>query len=217
MAQGIYSFNVSIGGLSSSSSVVRTSDSALTYEITLPVAHALSSWVKTDADTAAGNLTAGHGLSTGTFDVYWDGGQRYGVTCTITTNAVALDGGTGTDFPASANATVRMAPIVADATTPIDGDNVEIAFIKLLYSTDPDTAVDDSERGYALFEDAAGDDILELDTTDGLTAQKTLIYDITGGDTNVFTGDPIATVTASQSSTTESPKLLIAVIQDATP
>jgi hypothetical protein len=217
MAQGTYSFNVSIGGLSSSSSVVRTADNASTYEITLPVAHALSAWVKTDADTAAGNLASGHGLATGTFDVYWDGGQRYGVTCTITTNAVALDGGTGTDFPATANATVRMAPIVVDAACNIDGDNVDIAFVKLLYSTDPDTAVDDGERCIATFEDAAGDDILLLDTADGLTAQKTLIYDITGGDTNVFTGDPITTVTASQSSTTEAATLLIAVLQDATP
>lgn len=211
MAVGIFSQNVSIGGLSSSKAVTRTADHANPYEVTLPVAHALSSWVKTDADTAAGNLASGHGLSTGTFDIYWDGGARYDVSCTITTNAVALDGGSGTDFPASANATVRMSPRT-QINTAIDGDAIKLAFIKLQYTDE-----NSEERGRLLFEDAAGDDIADLDTSDGIDANYTVIYDVEGGDTNPFTGDPITVCHASHSGTAAAATLLIATLEDSTP
>lgn len=211
MASASYSFNALIAGYSASKSVVRTGDHPNAYEVPLPVAHALSSWVKTDADTAAGNLAAGHGLSTGVFDIYWDGGQRYGVDCTITTNAVALDGGAGTDFPASANATVRMSPRTT-INTQIDGDAIQIAFVKLVYADE-----ESDERGRLLFEDAAGDDIFDCDTTDGLDANQALIYDVAGGDANPFTGDLITVCTASQSGTAAGCTAIIAVLEDATP
>lgn len=216
MASATYNFAASVGGLTVSKSVVRTADHANPYEVTLPVAHALSNWVKTDADTAAGDLTAGHGLTTGTYDIYWDGGQRYGVVCTITTNAVALDGGSGTDFPASADATVRMSPQTV-INTAIDGDAVAIGFIELLYAS---TAT--GERGRLLFEDAAGDDIADLDTTDGIVAswpgtESAKIFDVTGGDTNPFTGDPITVCHASQSSVSLTATLKIATLEDSTP
>lgn len=211
MAIGNYTFNINIGGYSSSKNVTREADHPNPYQVTLPVAHALSSWVKTDADTAAGNLTAGHGLATGTFDIYWDGGQRYDVTCTITTNAVALDGGAGTDFPASANATVRMSPRT-QINTAIDGDAIKIAFVLLAYADE-----ESEERGRILFEDAAGDDILDLDTAEGLDANQTLIYDVEGGDANPFTGDPITVAHASHSGTEEAATLTIVTLEDSTP
>lgn len=216
MAAATYTQSVSIGGLSSSKSVVRTADHPNPYEVTLPLAKALSSWVKTDADTAAGNLASGHGLSTGTFDIYWDGGARYDVPCTITTNAVALDGGSGTDFPASADATVRMCPRT-EINTAIDGDAIEIAFIELAY---PSSAAD--ERGRLLFEDAAGDDIADLKEADGIVAswpghELPKVMDVEGGDTNPFTGDPITNCYASHSSVTLQPTLKIATLEDSTP
>jgi hypothetical protein len=64
-------------------------------DITLPAAKAVTAWVKTDANTAAGNLPAGHGFTDGKFDVYWTGGKRYGMDATIVTNALTLDGGAG--------------------------------------------------------------------------------------------------------------------------
>jgi hypothetical protein len=211
MAIGTYAFTVSIGGYLSSKSVIREADHPNPYQVTLPPAHALSSWVKTDADTAAGNLTAGHGLSTGTFDIYWDGGQRYDVPCTITTNAVALDGGTGTDFPATSDTTVRMSPQTV-INTAIDGDAIRLAFLKLFYADE-----DDTERGRLLFEDAVGDDIADIDTADGLLSNRTLIYDVTGGDTNPFTGDPITVCHASQSRAGTSATLQIVTLEDSTP
>lgn len=211
MAQAVYSVNISIGGLAASKSVVRTADHPNPYEVTLPVAQLLTSWVKTDADTAAGDLASGHGLATGVYDVYWDGGQRYGVTCTITVNAVALDGGTGTDFPATATATVRISKETV-INTAIDGDAIEIAFIKLGYSDEAATG-----RGRLLFEDATGDDIADLDTSDGINANVINVYDIEGGETNPFTGDPIVSCKASHSNTTLAATLLISSLEDSTP
>lgn len=89
----------------------------------VPAAKAVSAWVKTDANTAAGNLPAGHGFSTGKFDVFWTGGKRYGVDGTVAVNALSLDGGAGDDFPASADETVVACPQTALDLT-FDGDNL---------------------------------------------------------------------------------------------
>ena len=56
-----YSQSISLGGISIQKAINRTGDHANSYEITLPKAYAISSWVKTDGDTAAGNLPSGHG------------------------------------------------------------------------------------------------------------------------------------------------------------
>jgi len=208
MPTGNLSISLDAGGVSIQKSMQRTGDGTIGVEPTLALAHALSSWVKTDADTAAGNLTGGHGLATGTFDIYWTGGARYGVVCTITTNAVALEGGTGTDFPATANATVVLAPQTV-VNVAIDGDRLEVLGIKLTYAANEASA----NRCRILFEDAAGDDILSL----AMTADKPLIWDIDAGANNPFTGDPITTATISQESTSQTATLKICGIVDATP
>jgi hypothetical protein len=204
---------VSIGGYSSNKAVARTADHPNPYEVSIPAAFPLSSWVKTDADTAAGNLTAGHGQTTGVFDVYWTGGQRYAVNCTITTNAVALDGGSGTDFPATSDSTVRICKQVV-INTAIDGDAIKLAFVKLGYSDD---VASTAARGRLLFEDAAADDIADLDTADGINANVTNIYDIEGGDTNPFTGDVIVSCKATHSNVDEACTLTIVTLEDSTP
>lgn len=212
MATAAYNLSITVAGYTSQKAVTRTGDHPNSYEVTLPVAKLLTAWVKTDADTAAGNLAASHGLTTGTYDVYWTGGARYGVVCTITVNAVALEGGTGTDFPATATATVRISKQL-QINTAIDGDAIEIAFIKLGY-VDPAeiTAV-----GRLLFEDAVGDDIADLKAANGIVANRTNIYDIEGGDTNPFTGDPITVCRASHDNTAAAATLTIATLEDSTP
>jgi hypothetical protein len=211
MPQAIYGFSITVAGLSASKQVTRTADHPNPYQVELAAAKPLTSWVKTDANTAAGNLPAGHGYANGKFDVYWDGGQRYDVDGTITTNALALDGGSGTDFPASADATVRVCRQVP-INTAIDGDAVKIGFIKLGYT---DTAA--VARGRLLFEDAAGDDIADLDTVDGINANTAKIFDIEGGDTNPLTGDPIVSCKASHSNVSAAATLEIGTLEDATP
>lgn len=62
---------------------------------------------RTNATQGTITLDGGHGLSTGTFDLFWNpspgtissAGSRTGVSCTITVNACVITGGTGDDLP----------------------------------------------------------------------------------------------------------------------
>jgi len=210
MPQATYSPSLQVGGVSIQKSVVRTGDHPNPYEITLPVAKALTSWVKTDSNTAAGNLAGGHGYSSGKFDVYWTsggGGRRYNVDGTVTVNALALDGGSGDNFPASADTTVVVTPQTT-INTAIDGDSIQI--IGLAQEVADQSAV---SKAHITFRDADGDAITDID----LTANYPVVYDIAGGITNPFTGDPIVIAYASQSSTTYEATLKILSLEDSTP
>jgi hypothetical protein len=207
MAQGTYAVSVAIGGISVQKSIVRTFDHPNTYEVTLPVAWAVSSWVKTDADTAAGALATGHGQTTGTYDVYWTGGARYDVAVTVTGDTLALEGGTGTDFPATANATVKISKQTT-INTAIDGDAIEIIALSLGY-----TDASATSRGRLLFEDAAGDDIASIT----LAGNAPVVYDVEGGVSNPFAGDPITVCRATHENTTYAATLVIASGEDSTP
>ena len=92
-------------------------------DTTVPATKAVTDWVKTDANTAGGNLPAGHGFTDGKFDVYWTGGKRYGLDGAINTNGLTLDGGAGDDFPASGTLTVVVCPQKPLDLT-FDGDNL---------------------------------------------------------------------------------------------
>jgi hypothetical protein len=201
-----FGISFTAAGVSSQKTVERTADSAFGVEATLGVTSALSSWVKTDADTAAGNLSGGHGLTDGTYDVYWTGGRRYGVAITITTNAVALEGGAGTDFPASATSTVVMRKQQV-VNVGIDGDALG-AMCLVLEATAGSTA-----RGHATFKDSASDVIAQID----LVANVPQCFDVEGGQTNPFTGDPIVTVHATQESSSATATLKIMGVADSTP
>ena len=202
-----YGVGLSGGGSSIQKTINRTGDSNVVAEVTLPVACPLSSWVKTDADTAAGNLAGGHGQTSGTYDVFWTGGRRYGVDVTITTNAVALDGGSGTDFPASANATVTIVKQTV-INVAIDGDAVSIAGFSLEY-TDASLA----SAGQLTLKDSGAADIAHLDLVGGAP----VVYDITGGATNPFTGNPIVVAYGSQANSTYTATLKILALVDSTP
>lgn len=207
MPSAQYGQSLTASGVSIQKSVTRTGDGGIGVEVTIPVAAAVGAWVKTDADTAAGTLTGGHGLATGTYDVYWTGGQRLAVPVTITTNDIALDGGSGTDFPATANATVVISKHLP-INQIIDGDNLKILGISLEYTDPASTAV-----GHALFEDTSDNDIANID----LDANAPLTYDITGGATNPFTGAVITEVIVTHSNTSAAATLKIVGTQDVTP
>jgi hypothetical protein len=121
--------NLAIAGVSFNSYTTITGNNPEGREDTLTAAQAASSWVKTDADTAACNLAGGHGIITGKVNVFWTGGMRYGVDCTVTVNALALDGGTGTDFPASADTTVVISQQVSKTIT-FNSD--EVALLRII-------------------------------------------------------------------------------------
>lgn len=211
-----YGVSLSAGGVSIQQTINRTSDGPIALQTSLTYGKTVTAWVKTDANTAACDLPGGHGYSNGDFDVFWTAGGveycRYNVPGTISTNALSLDGGGGTDFPASATVGVIVCRNV-EASLLIDGDNVKIIGI-VAESTDPDsTAV-----AHVTFEDAAGDDIAQLT----LVANVPQIFDISGGATNIFTGDVIINLACGNGSNwdgggAESLTLKVVGMQDATP
>lgn len=211
MPSGTYALSVQAGGVSIQRTLVRTGDGQIGVEISLPAGAAVSDWVKTDADTAAGNLTGGHGLSNGTYDFHWyESGvykNRYAVPVTIATNALTIDGGSGDDFPATATSGIVMTTRVS-INVLIDGDELELLAI-VAESTDLASTAD----AHILFEDAAGDDITELD----LAANEPRVYDVAGGATNPFTGDIIVSAKASCGSSSAALTLKIVGVYDATP
>lgn len=208
MPSSTYGVSLAAGGVSIQKSVVRSADSQFGFEVTLPVATSLitNSWVKTDANTAAGNATNGHGLTNGTYDCYWSGGIRYGVPVVVTADALALDGGAGTDFPANGTAVKVCKQVVVN--TAIDGDNAKIVGISLEYSSQSSTS-----KGHVDCQDSGNASIAALN----LSANTPLIYDLEGGATNVFTGNAIVTTKASHDDTANTATLKIVGVVDATP
>lgn len=186
MATAQYVKNLQIAGISFNKQANITADGSNAFTAALTPAKALSSWVKTDADTAAGNLAGGHGLATGVFDVYWTtggGGMRRDVDVTITVNACALDGGAGDDFPASADATVVLAPQTVLTGFALDGDNAEIVAVSHT-STDPALV----NAGHVGLYDADDDEIASVEVDCNGDPN---INDIYSGEANRYTGDQI--------------------------
>lgn len=208
MPTATYSVAVSGGGVTIQKAVNRTSDGPIALETTLSAGKTVTSWVKTDANTAACDLPSGHGYSNGNFDVFWSSGGtnyvRYNVPGTISTNALSLDGGTGTDFPASATSGVVVCRNVS-ASLMIDGDNLKLLAICAESTDSSSTAV-----AHVTLEDASGDDIAQLD----LVANVPRVWDITGGDANAFTGDVIVSLVCGVSAELT---LKVVGMQDATP
>jgi hypothetical protein len=207
MPQATYGLTLSVGGVSIQKTAVRSGDHSNTYEVALPAALPVGSWVKTDPDTAAGTFSPGHGQTTGVYDVYWTGGLRYGVTITVTGDALALEGGTGTDFPETGNLTVVACKQVS-INTAIDGDAIEIIGFSLEYADSGATSV-----GHVDLQDSGPATIEEID----LNANVPLVYDIDGGATNVFTGNPIVATKASHNNTAAAATLKICSLEDSTP
>jgi hypothetical protein len=205
--QFTYGVSLSGGGVSIQKVVTRTGDHPNAYEVSLPAGKAVTAWVKTDANTAACNLPTGHGYTNGKFDVYWSGGMRYGVDGVITGDAIALDGGAGTDFPASATSGVVVCKQVS-INSVIDGDALEIIGLSLEYASPTSTSV-----GHVDMQDSGPATVTELD----LSANAPLIYDIDGGAANVFTGNPITVTKASHNDTSNSATLKIVALEDSTP
>lgn len=210
MPSSRYTSNISGGGVTINAGKTRESDAAEGFEVTLPAGKTVTSWVKTDADTADATLPGGHGYTTGVFDVFWDGGSRYGVTGTIVSNAITLDGGQGDDFPASATVGVVVTSQV-QVTISLDGDNL------VLFGIKPEFADQSSEdKAQITFFDTDGsveDEIAHLD----LNANQLTVIDVEGGDTNPFAGSPISYAKASNGSASAACTLKMVRAQDSTP
>ena len=117
-----------------------------------------------------------------------------------------MDGGTGTDFPASADATVVVCKQVSIATA-VDGDAISILALSLEYVDPNSTAV-----GHIDMQDVGAATIEEID----LAANAPQVWDITGGATNSFSGNVITVSKASHNNTSAAATLKLLSLEDST-
>jgi hypothetical protein len=204
------SFSMNGHGFSNSLNANQSFGLGIAIEMTLPAGKVVTSWVKTDANTAACNLPAGHGYTNGNFDVYWvDTGVqkiRYGVPGTIATNALSLDGGSGDDFPASATVGVVVTRQVAyPSAFSIDGDNVKIIGIHF-------RSADTAAVGSVDLLDSGNASIEQFDLTEVDNSVNGLQHEYVGAAAvALLTGNVITQAVASNGSSTASATLWIDV------
>lgn len=149
-------------GIETTRRVVREAEFPLTFDLTLPAAKAGSLTTRTDDNTGVATLSAGHGLVTSdVVDVYWSGGYRRGMTATVATNAVTIDGGAGDNLPL-ANTAVTLSKQVTLPTPAFDGDSCPLWFLNCNTRVSLDL-LDDSDVSVQVLEIPAGEAILWID------------------------------------------------------
>lgn len=199
--------SVSGGGVTMSSSVNRSPDSVSGLAPTLNKGKTGTLTTRTDNDTGIATMTAGHGLATSDHvDVYWNGGRRYNMTCTVATNAVTIDGGSGDNLPSTSTALVVTKRQLVNVA--IDGDELSLAAFQLSFTTLTETS-----KGQVSLYDAGDALVAHLD----LDANASQSYDVEGGSSNPFTGNPITYAYCTNGSSDNDATLKIIVGQDSTP
>lgn len=190
--------------------IQRTNSGTIALEDTLNTAKAGTLSTRTDNNTGTLTLESGHGITDGQIiDVYWSGGVQRTVTVgTVSGTSVPIDGGIGDNLPTAA--TAITACVQKAINLAIDGDNADIVAV-ILETNDKSLRTTANVQ----FLDAAADVIAEID----LVANVPQVWDIEGGSSNPFAGDPITNLKASQanSTTTETYTLKIVGVQDASP
>jgi len=205
-----YGLSVSGSGAAIQSQVVRSGSASIGLIETLAAAKTGQLTTRTDNTDGVLTMSSGHGITTAAvIDLYWTGGNRYGVVVgTVSTNSVPISGGAGDNLPT--NMTNITAVVQSTANIFIDGDNTELIAFELRTN-------DRSLRtaGHLAFYDADDDLIAAVD----LVANVPQVYDLASGIVNPFTGDPITYAKISQAGTlaTENYQLQIIGVYDATP
>lgn len=192
---------------SNQANILREFDSILDFVIPLPAGK--DGDLTTRTSDTVGELTmdsASHGITTGAIiDIYWSGGVRYGVTVgTVSGTAVPFSLGSGDNLPADETAIVATVQVTFQC--PVDGDAVEI--FGAILSCPGDTAA----VGHLQLQDTGDAEIAEFDlleVSDALGLANA--YDITGGDANPLTGNPITQGLASNGSSTAEATLYLTV------
>ena len=186
-----YSFNAQAAAISF--------DSIAAYEIALPALIAAQTGTlttRTSDTVGTATLGSGHGILTGEIvDIYWSGGVRYGVTVgTVAGTSVPFSLGGGDVLPI---ATTAITVVLQTEINPLnlDGDNAEI--VGVFYRNASDTGA----NAHIDFQDVGSATIEELDVVHETAAGGlNHITNISGGDVNVYTGNPITKGFASHDS-----------------
>lgn len=209
-----YSVSVSGAGLTSaiSKALARTADGGSCVEATIPHGYTGQLTTRTDNETGTITMDAGHAITTGMIvDLYWAGGARYGVTVgTVASLSVPIgadNSGTGDVLPTNLTEFTAVSQRIPFNAS-IDGDALSMLAIQMFYAVTSETA-----ESHVILVDV-GDAVIE---SIDLTANIPRVFDITGGDTNVFTGNPITDGFVSNASPTNNATLKLAWVQDITP
>jgi hypothetical protein len=202
----VYSISLNAGGVSISKSITREG-TPINLEETLPIATAGTLSTRTDNDTGIVTVASHSITASDQVAVFWSGGRRYDVDVTaVTATTISIDIGSGDNLPIATTAVTIVAMTTINIL--IDGDNTKVIGLSLETS---DTTL--TTKGLLLFEDATGDDIAVSD----LTANAPIVYDITGGSSNPFTGDVIVSCRAANANSSYAATLKLVGSYDATP
>ena len=201
--------NIDSGGVSINKSVAMSGDGSIGYEIALPVAKVGQLTTRTDDETGTLTMAADHGIQTAdVIDIYWATGSRRNVLVgTVSVNSVPIgadNAGDGDVLPT--NLTAITAAVQVPANVSIDGDNLKVLVICL----------DTSEAAGKGQVDFLSDSPASIEQFD-LTANRPRAFDIEGGATNPFAGDPTVSLVATNGSSVMASVLKIAGLQDVTP
>lgn len=189
-----YSFN--------SGETAVTITATITKEAAIPANPAVNAGTlttRTDNDTGVATLNVSHTIVTSgaLVDVYWTGGVRYGMTATKSGAEVTIDGGSGDNLPTQSTAVILCAQTEFEMN--FDGDNALV--IGVIYSNPSDTGA----LGSVDFQDTSSGSVEQVDlvhyTANGGVKKGTNVWNISGGDTNVFSGNRITKFFASHDST----------------
>ena len=121
----------SAAGKSFSGPIRRDGTGETNVEATLAAGTAGTLTTRTDNTTGTVTLPAGHGLTNGTYDVYWTvapAGVHRGMTAVITSNSMALTLGAGDNLPAAASPVVVCKQTILD----FDSDNASLAMVVIM-------------------------------------------------------------------------------------
>ena len=199
--------------------LTRTADNAIIYggsdaPITCYPAFAITSFTEGSPNEATGNIANLNGQTSGVYDVYWlEGGVkkiRRSVDVVVTVNAVAITVGVGDDYP-----TTPISPILCKQkaiAAHIDGDAVSVLWASLKFGNVAATG-----RGHIEFQKANATPVgtgIAIDGVAGGIAVAEL--DITGGQSNVITGDVIDIANVTHNDILYAPTFEMSVVQDST-
>lgn len=160
---------------------------------------------RTDDDTGVATLSTGHGIQEAdVVDVYWSGGVRYGMTASVSSDDITVDGGAGDNLPVQSTAIT----VVTQTNMEINFDGDDARVFGLVYDNPSDT----SANAHIDLQDTGGNTIKEADLVH-ITANGGLtnVWVIANGDTNVITGNRITQAKISHDSTTSTGTIYVLI------
>lgn len=123
-----FSIGGGIGSWSFQGVLPITSTAEERHEATCNVAKAGTLTTRTNNTQGVVTLASGHGQTTGTFDLYWAGGSRYGVSGTVSGDTITLSSGAGDNLPSQGEDVVVCKIVTLDLDVLHSGVQLAIVY-----------------------------------------------------------------------------------------